>query len=212
MKLPSRVQLLVIPYNAASRQEYGVGCHFLLQLIFLTQGWNPCLLHCGQTLYPLSHQGRPPDSQKIQLFNQAVLGLRDRMRLCVFPPGGTLQLSRFHSGNDCFLMPYANSRSWNTRLLPVSQLRKLILGAQHTIHIYGLLSLFYPYQLKQYCQRTPRKKQQAPWFSQKTQILAETCCHKEWKNAPVWCFDRFETASIQVLLGKKVAFSSGPEF
>ena len=37
----------------------GVGCHFLLQGIFPTQGWNPGLLHCRQILYPLSHQGRP---------------------------------------------------------------------------------------------------------------------------------------------------------
>ena len=35
----------------------GVGCHFLLQKIFLTQGLNPGLLHCRQTLYHLSHQG-----------------------------------------------------------------------------------------------------------------------------------------------------------
>ena len=28
-----------------------VGCHFLLQGIFLTQGLNPCLLHCRQILY-----------------------------------------------------------------------------------------------------------------------------------------------------------------
>ena len=34
----------------------GVGCHCLLQGIFLTQGSIPGL-HCGQTLYPLSHQG-----------------------------------------------------------------------------------------------------------------------------------------------------------
>ena len=34
-----------------------VGCHFLLQGIFLTQGLNPGLLHCRQTLYHLSHQG-----------------------------------------------------------------------------------------------------------------------------------------------------------
>ena len=33
----------------------GVGCHFLLQGIFLTQGSNPGLPHCRQTLYPLSH-------------------------------------------------------------------------------------------------------------------------------------------------------------
>ena len=35
----------------------GVGCHFLLQGIFPTQGSNPGLLHCRQTLYRLSHQG-----------------------------------------------------------------------------------------------------------------------------------------------------------
>ena len=34
-----------------------VGCHFLLQRIFLTQGSNPGLPHCRQMLYCLSHQG-----------------------------------------------------------------------------------------------------------------------------------------------------------
>ena len=40
-------------------ESTGVGCHFLLQGIFLTQGSNPGLLHCRQTLYPLSHQRSP---------------------------------------------------------------------------------------------------------------------------------------------------------
>ena len=31
------------------------GCHFLLQGIFLIQGWNPGLPHCRQTLYLLSN-------------------------------------------------------------------------------------------------------------------------------------------------------------
>ena len=35
----------------------GVGCRFLLQGIFPTQGLNPGLLHCRQMLYHLSHQG-----------------------------------------------------------------------------------------------------------------------------------------------------------
>ena len=35
----------------------GMGCHFLLQGIFLTQELNPGLPHCRQTLYHLSHQG-----------------------------------------------------------------------------------------------------------------------------------------------------------
>ena len=37
----------------------GVGSHFLLQEIFWTQGLKPGLLHCRQTLYPLSYQESP---------------------------------------------------------------------------------------------------------------------------------------------------------
>ena len=36
-----------------------VGCHALLQGIFPTQEWNPCLLHCRQILYSLRHLGSP---------------------------------------------------------------------------------------------------------------------------------------------------------
>ena len=36
-----------------------VGCHFLLQGIFLTQGLNPCLLHCQADSSPLLHLGNP---------------------------------------------------------------------------------------------------------------------------------------------------------
>ena len=38
-------------------KSIGVGCHFLLQGIFPTQGSNLGLLHCRQMLYHLSHQG-----------------------------------------------------------------------------------------------------------------------------------------------------------
>ena len=37
-----------------------MGCHFLLQGIFPTQGLNPGLLHCRQMLNHLSHQGSDP--------------------------------------------------------------------------------------------------------------------------------------------------------
>ena len=37
----------------------GVGSHFLLQEIFLTQELNPDLLHCRQLLHQLSYQGGP---------------------------------------------------------------------------------------------------------------------------------------------------------
>ena len=76
VKSVSRVRLFATWWTVASqappsmgfsRQEYccegvkntGVGCHFLLQGIFLTQGSNLGLLHRRQMLYPLSHQGSP---------------------------------------------------------------------------------------------------------------------------------------------------------
>jgi len=37
----------------------GVGCHALLQGIFPTQGSNPGLLHCRQTV-PCEPPGKPP--------------------------------------------------------------------------------------------------------------------------------------------------------
>ena len=46
------------PWNSLS-QYTGVGSLFLLQGIFPTQGWNPCLPHCRQILYQLSHKGSP---------------------------------------------------------------------------------------------------------------------------------------------------------
>ena len=36
----------------------GMGCHALLQGIFLTQGLDPGLLYCRQILYQLNTQGR----------------------------------------------------------------------------------------------------------------------------------------------------------
>jgi len=37
----------------------GVGCHFLFQRIFPTQGSNPGLLHCRKILYHLNYQESP---------------------------------------------------------------------------------------------------------------------------------------------------------
>ena len=48
--------MLLCPWDFPGKST-GVGCHFLLQRIFLTQGSNLGLAHCRQTLYCLSHQG-----------------------------------------------------------------------------------------------------------------------------------------------------------
>ena len=46
------------PWNSAGKNT-GVGCHFLLQGIFVTQGSNPGFLHFRKILSYLSHQGSP---------------------------------------------------------------------------------------------------------------------------------------------------------
>ena len=45
---------LLHPWDFSGKST-GVGCHFLLQGIFPTQGSNPGLLHCRQTVNCLSH-------------------------------------------------------------------------------------------------------------------------------------------------------------
>ena len=49
---PHRLQPteLLCPWDSPGKKTE-VGCHFLLQGIFLTQGSNPCLLHCRRILY-----------------------------------------------------------------------------------------------------------------------------------------------------------------
>ena len=76
-----------------------VGCHFLLQGIFLTQGSNPGLPLCRQTLYRLSHQGRRPR------FNSCVRKIRwrrDRLPTPVFlgfPRGSAGKESACNAGD-----------------------------------------------------------------------------------------------------------------
>ena len=51
---------MLCPWDSPGKNT-GVGCHFLLQGIFLTQGLNPGLLHFGQILY----QGSPKSGSKL---------------------------------------------------------------------------------------------------------------------------------------------------
>ena len=49
---------LLYPWSSPGKNT-GVGCHSLLQMIFLTQRQNPGLLHCRQILYLLRCQVSP---------------------------------------------------------------------------------------------------------------------------------------------------------
>ena len=53
---------LLCPWNSPGKNT-GVGCHPLLQGIFLTQGSNPGLPQCRQILYRLSYLGSPRKSK-----------------------------------------------------------------------------------------------------------------------------------------------------
>ena len=47
-----------LPWDSPGKNT-GVGCHFLLQGIFLMQGLNLCVLHWQVDSLPLSHHGSP---------------------------------------------------------------------------------------------------------------------------------------------------------
>ena len=81
-QLLSRVRPFAIPWTVAYSllcpwdfpgKSTGVGCHFLLQRIFPTQGSNLALPHCRQTLYPLSHGGSPMKNVPCQCCSVAQL-------------------------------------------------------------------------------------------------------------------------------------------
>ena len=66
VKSLSCVRLFVTPWTVSLQaplsmdfpgKNAGVGCHFLLQEIFLTQGFNLGFPHCRQKLYHPYHQG-----------------------------------------------------------------------------------------------------------------------------------------------------------
>ena len=57
---------LPCPWNSPGKNT-GVGCHSLLQRIFLTQGLNLVLPHCRQILYRLRQLGSPKITRDNQL-------------------------------------------------------------------------------------------------------------------------------------------------
>ena len=67
----------VFPWDSPG-QNTGVGYHFLLQGVFLTQESNLGLLHCRQMIYQLSYEGSPEGNvsdQKCSGFIQLTVDL-----------------------------------------------------------------------------------------------------------------------------------------
>ena len=93
---------LLYPWDFPGKNT-GMGCHFLLQEIFPTQGLNPCLPRCRLILYCLSHQGSP----KTKMWSEQLTQNEQRFDLCSTWP---LQSSWAHSP----------SRNSQTQLSPAS--------------------------------------------------------------------------------------------
>ena len=86
MLMFSHVRLFVTTWTIAHqaslsmeffRQEYGVGCHFLHQGIFLTRELNPGvlhLLHWQADSLPLDHLGSPNKIRRARQFLRSSLG------------------------------------------------------------------------------------------------------------------------------------------
>ena len=54
-------------YGILQARILEMGCHFLLQVIFLTQKLNLGLLHCRHILYQLSYEGSSKRGMAIDL-------------------------------------------------------------------------------------------------------------------------------------------------
>ena len=71
---------LLYPWDSPGKNTR-VGCYFLLEGIFLTQGSNLslfCFLHCGWILYP-EPPGKPPDPQPWEIYKLENIEKETRM-------------------------------------------------------------------------------------------------------------------------------------
>ena len=76
---------LLRPWDSPGKTT-GVGCHFLLQGIFLTQESNPGLPHCRQTLYCLSQQGLQISLGALKKYTTTFLAAftKQQAEFCIF--------------------------------------------------------------------------------------------------------------------------------
>ena len=94
----SHVQLFVTPWTVTHQvplsvgvspgKNTGVGCHALLQGIFLNRGSNPGLPHCRWILYWLSYQGSPRILERVAYpFSRGSSRFRNRIRVSCIAGG-----------------------------------------------------------------------------------------------------------------------------
>ena len=136
---PKDCSRLLCPWNFPGKSA-GVGCHFLLQEIFLTQGSNRHLLHWQVDSLSLSHQRSPPGTQcsvnifcinQIKSFHQ--FPYQHCSLFCV--PNRCCVLCLYHSSQNntkwkeisCLLLPgFATEATMSVPLIKVPRITKYI--------------------------------------------------------------------------------------
>ena len=111
-------------------------CHFLIQGIFLTQGSNPCLPHCRQMLYHLSHQERSKGNPE-EMPHTSDLNHHKGTTLPLIPPGVYTHTVLFLSDKylTCFYTFHLNGNSF----LQSQRARALSLTTGLAARIWGSL-------------------------------------------------------------------------
>ena len=116
-------------------KDTGVGCRFLLQRIFPTQGSNPDLLHCTQTLYPLSRQGSPKTKYYKSIETSILLIIL--VSFPIHPPiFNILHIFPFFNKILSIFQP-----KWSTYVCTLNKENNDILGSLVTLHYLRLWKL-----------------------------------------------------------------------
>ena len=114
---PTLSDPVVCPWGSPSKNTR-VGSHSLLQGIFLTQGQNPDLLHCGQILYHLSYQGSPEVYRQVCVYISVYIGvdMEVRAQICMHSYRGIgiqpTTLSFYPSLNEMPKFLYGDNRDF----------------------------------------------------------------------------------------------------
>ena len=162
---------LPCPWDSPGKNT-GVGCHFLLQGIFPTQGSNVGLPHCGQILHHLSHQGSPRKSLNgWKLASSHLLRILWKwprlIQLCILSPSSlqspSLSLCFSHAGY-WLILENANHLLFPSLglLFPFQQLILLIISG--STQIYFLQAAFLDTNIK-YQLPTHSLTLLSPWCS-----------------------------------------------